>query len=524
MTGRRFAGALRKGFLINGKPAQPGTLHAPYLKSAYNLLEQVLADADKNKLAQRERSITLADGTRLMASTRFGQNEIRIDVPAGKDGSETKLPMEERTTPYLWVGARIDWTKTAPGWFDDRHALGLHVFEPGINGIVGNHVVADWQYENVSSGWSYKLANPRPEGVTPGHWVLDNTSNWQRSSGLTYTRHGLYCAAAHLYDLSICQDANQSYDGSHEYPYDPKAPGETRISGYGETIPLWDTVVVLDPDTAQTPSDRRELLRIPELLEQLGVSGQAMVLPGNYVIKLGAMGGCTEVPLFAELEVRVGKGANAKTQRFNVEIPFTTQEFRPTFPYGWNTPPFYSTPCAFQQGNNPHAGNFWQSAVLVNVRNNSISLQDNFVPEHGFEPAPYNFSWECDPVTPTDIYIMVARPWATPFDSEWPKRIAYCVIFWDDTFPWATPSDSAQAAASQQVNEITSLAPNIEGLYYWNAAAKQFEARAFSGSAADATWVDTYSATSLAAGKRFRGITIGYTTYTEEPAFVCPDA
>lgn len=90
---------LRKRFFVNGEPVSGSTLHAPYLKPANTLLNAMKQRMQLGGLQQLAQRYTTEDGAVLTAISRFGQDEIRIDVPFRQGGSVTHQEVPVIETP-----------------------------------------------------------------------------------------------------------------------------------------------------------------------------------------------------------------------------------------------------------------------------------------------------------------------------------------------------------------------------------------------------------------------------------------
>lgn len=86
---------LRKRFFVNGKPVTGSTLHAEYLKPANVLLDAVKQRMKLDNLQQLAQRYITEDGATLTAMSRFGQDEIRIDVPQVSAGSVSQQSAPE---------------------------------------------------------------------------------------------------------------------------------------------------------------------------------------------------------------------------------------------------------------------------------------------------------------------------------------------------------------------------------------------------------------------------------------------
>lgn len=73
--------SLRKRYFTNGDPSPVSPLHAPYLHVAQVLLGMVKQRMQMGNLQQLWQQYTTEDGATIRAMSRFGQDEIWIDVP-----------------------------------------------------------------------------------------------------------------------------------------------------------------------------------------------------------------------------------------------------------------------------------------------------------------------------------------------------------------------------------------------------------------------------------------------------------
>lgn len=90
---------LRKRFFVNGEPVTGSTLHAQYLKPANTLLNAIKQRMQLGGLQQLAQRYITEDGAVLTAMSRFGQDEIRIDVPYRQGGSVTHQEVPVIETP-----------------------------------------------------------------------------------------------------------------------------------------------------------------------------------------------------------------------------------------------------------------------------------------------------------------------------------------------------------------------------------------------------------------------------------------
>lgn len=138
---------LRKRFFVNGEPVAGSTLHAEYLKPANTLLNAVKQRMQMGGLQQLAQRYVTEDGAVLTAMSRFGQDEIRIDVPHLNPASppEQPLPPIERNTEFVeycvwgadaeWLSERVAVT-VYPEILMDRS--GTHVYSSRIVFLSGS--------------------------------------------------------------------------------------------------------------------------------------------------------------------------------------------------------------------------------------------------------------------------------------------------------------------------------------------------------------------------------------------------
>lgn len=529
---------LRKRYFINGEPSPANEQHTKYLKPAMKLLDYVRGQMG-DQLQQHLQRVTLEDGAHIEAHMRHGQAEIWIDIPR-VGGKEEAEPRPE-PLPYLWVGARVAWERMQD--LITNYALGLHVFEPKLNGVASNYPIPRFEGTQPQLG-TLREANPTPDAA-PLAWTARTDADGTRR-GIYTTRHGLYAAGMYMYpnmhgyplylygDFTFPHDPEAAEDDWQRRPYDVPGAWGTPPKAPDGTWPLWDVVCVLDPYEGRIdPTDRRELLRLSDMARELDLpSGEGKIVSGDYVVKLASADGCNVVPLEVDLEVRVLKAPYTIRKRFEVTIPKGTSWPRPAFPYGHQWPSEWSS-CPFESGNNPHAENWWQGAVLANPRG-SIRRVEAYVPAHGFAPEGYDFDWECsDGAYPTDIYIGVTKPLVTPWydnEDELAQTMAYCVMFWQSQYPWVPSPGQLEALLPAEFALIKNAALAVltgdadGGLFYWDDKASVFIRKAHDGSLFDGTWAPPFEAATLALHKRFRGIVIGGETFLAEPGYGCPDA
>lgn len=94
---------MRKRFFVNGKPVAGSVEHAPYLRVAHVLLDQVKQRMQMGSLQQLGQQYTTETGVTVRALSRFGQDEIWIDVPVIPANPQMSRPVKELETFLLWV-------------------------------------------------------------------------------------------------------------------------------------------------------------------------------------------------------------------------------------------------------------------------------------------------------------------------------------------------------------------------------------------------------------------------------------
>lgn len=113
---------LRKRFFVNGEPVAGSTLHAEYLKPVLKLLAEMKQRMQAGGLQQLAQRYTTEDGAVLTAMSRFGQDEIRIDVPYRQGGSVTHQEVPVIETPeFVRVLRVVGYTI----WLVDQTSTGL---------------------------------------------------------------------------------------------------------------------------------------------------------------------------------------------------------------------------------------------------------------------------------------------------------------------------------------------------------------------------------------------------------------
>lgn len=482
-----------------------------YTRDATKLLGFVKEQMGFAGLNQLSKQITLENGVVLFAASSHGQDEIRIYAPPQPKPkpSHKEEKRGEEPHPYLWVGARIMYEKsTNVPW----GGFSLTVSEPGQNGIVVGQGV---YWGNYLDSYSYaSIAAPGDSSETPFD-VAAQDAQWATRSWIPQGRHPNYIsdrATDHIaYSeygrMAFTKHLLRSYDNLYSTnsprmgirvlsPHDPLGTPEqlaarTFPTGYAETMKnLWEQVVVLDPDeggrtpTSHRPEDR-EVLDI--LSQATGVSGVAMVLSGEYVIKVVAVGNtcawsnvaapnnygwnedCINYydPIWIEIEVRVGKAPNTTTQRFEVEIERASEYYADLWPFG------DTQGVVPQHADNIHRNCWWQGAILVDVLGGSIRKENYYVPDY------VGTDIGCGITTPGtckrtkwDIYVQIFQPYCAYATGSYSTEAATQVyglqtnarqgIYGQLSIPSRT-LDQVKAAAAMVINDTTG-----EGLYKYD--------------------------------------------------------
>lgn len=89
---------MRKRFFINGKPVAGSGLHARYLRPAHVLLDALRQRMQMGNLQQLAQRYVTEDGATITALSRFGQDEIRIDVPQRHEVTVQHAKTTQETT------------------------------------------------------------------------------------------------------------------------------------------------------------------------------------------------------------------------------------------------------------------------------------------------------------------------------------------------------------------------------------------------------------------------------------------
>lgn len=94
---------MRKRFFANGEPTAGTVLHAPYLRIAQGLLDAVKMQMQASGLQQLGQQYTTETGVTIRATSRFGQDEIWIDVPVQPSPPQELPKPEFMDGYYVWA-------------------------------------------------------------------------------------------------------------------------------------------------------------------------------------------------------------------------------------------------------------------------------------------------------------------------------------------------------------------------------------------------------------------------------------
>lgn len=385
----------------------------------------------------------IGDGTSFTGTP----TEFRSAQSGEEKITELELKNEEvNVAPYMWIGARIRW-EDHPGLIGTPahvampwYGLTVMVMEPGDNGLVISSGNFSW-YSYVGGNEATETVDLAQAQSTFSSSFPDAPStmhcfqffNVNDSTSFLFTKNGL-----RLYDQLVGDPVSTVFS-----PFDPEidptkpldrvfAADDGNYYSYGGARGAWDQVVVLDPqegDGTAPEDDRVDTDWSRKLLERSGMKNQ--VLSGNYIVKIAAWGdprrrtsrgdqhppstgahyhsACdfreylTEMnlPLRVEVEVRLGKQPFTTTQTFTIEVPDYDEDItRTLYPFGDSG----YAPCPIFSGQNPHAANWWQGALLVDVEGGTVERQEYNAPSC-FAPSTYNFDTLYRTRYPMDIYV-----------------------------------------------------------------------------------------------------------------------
>lgn len=311
---------------------------APYMGLARKLLGELKEGMAFAKLLQNERTVKLSDGTMISVSSRFGQDEVRIEKPIFVPVVEEE-ERKEVHEPYLWIGVRVETGGMYTVYGQDYLAGSLHlsVWEPGFD------------LEHPEKSADADLLSNRYEGET-------NKEVYPLQDSLTATV-GMYTVFRSRSNLLCFSDW-----AGEQYRKDP-AKEE-----------LFDVVVVGDMD---------------DLLET-GFKWDPLY--GNYTVKVCFVADECEEPTPVDFRLRICVGRDERSIVYD-EVHHIDEASQYRFmylPYGWfgqiySPSDCFSTPS--DNGKNPHGLNWWQEGARVSVPWNErqgVSIEQGLRPV-GFE-------------------------------------------------------------------------------------------------------------------------------------------
>lgn len=415
------------------------------------------------------------------------------DLTRKREDSEEEEEEKEEFSPYMWVGIRV---KQEVASFNERDTsiplsgILTYMVEPSVEGVARGCVVNS----NQVSWWVNMEADldaipPPPdlppldppsidEGLAnfkdfwsylssfPSHLhnlLFVDTSDSGGNAGFAFSANGLRCYDQFNREL-FNADMTPTENVMQFAPYDPELPedeqdglsAEPPLRTYGpgfeqhyydSRIPdghrAWDVCYVLDPQEAEAidpydPRDRVNLAR--RILENAGMAAsQAVVLPGEYVLHLGAYGDNTlkssragdrnglidgtwgglstdyfwplditdmgdylytlYQPMELEVEVRLRKSPETVKFNYNITIQNYAVSGANTMPGG--TPTITGDGCPYG-GPNKHGPN-WGDSIVIDVLGGTSRL--GFQDDAGVFGAS-NFDTEPDNRRGgTDLYI-----------------------------------------------------------------------------------------------------------------------
>ncbi len=538
----------RRRFLIAGVTTAATVAHAAFLKPVRELLEAMKNRMKLGGLNQLTQEYTNEDGVKLTASSRFGQDEMIIDVPKTEGGEEKeeKKPTEKHA-PYLWVGARVLYDtprSESPARFT------LMVIEPGQNQLVTDPLSTQWYYSSDAYLPNLKL-DSQDVGMAQylgpaGRW---NYTTFDDDGQMVFTRSLL-----RHYGGLIFPDAAGPILPAHD-PYgtpEGKAarvrPSSVQFPAEFEEVEEWDQVVVLDPDeggaepTSHRAGDRQVLAR----LAQVTGTPIPVVIPGDYIIKVMSIGVPCAVSSAAapyanygwdedvnsaygnktiEVEVRVGKEPNTIRRRFTTVLRSHSELFRDMHPFG----NLHELPVHCDMGPNPH-GPWWvQTAIHANPTANTINVSaqipDVFAPGASAQLCRRKL-WDC--------YVQIFPPqclYATGFyGNEAGRQIWEMIALQIRTGtvePYSIPRRT-QAEIQAAANAVID-ATSGEGLYHYDPATNVFSPvpvydlgpDVLGSPNTDFAWEDQFRHLSLSACRGFAKVRLGFgNPLVQDNAFV----
>lgn len=417
-------------------------------------------------------NVTLEDGTTIQAITNDGMDTLRIHASSSfiQPVQTTREEEELQPVPYMWVGARIKWAgstfyNVGDGSGVPWYGLMVSLAEPAgkggePNGLLWTTTNAGWQVP-ASADLSDAAALMTPStiaglvqtmhtvwsGAPPFHvfpigWHNLALDDKTYSDRLFFSKNGLLG-----YDAQWCLSSTPAAQSLT--PFDPLLPATNQLSGrnfgsalgdlqaLGYAVAPWDVVYVLDADTAaKQTDDRKHILNAQAILERAGMAtGTARVLPGDYLLNLGAWGdnriyssrqneavatldptlwvrtGLADfaeyrttnklLPMAVEIEVRLGKEPLQQTFNFELVLPRYDSSNRNAFPFG--TADYGLDACASPDGQNTMA-NWHTQSIAINVDNGTAQLSDT-LPDGVFMRSNFSYDDYKYKRYPLEIYV-----------------------------------------------------------------------------------------------------------------------
>ena len=154
---RRFSNPIRYRFSANGETTSLTPEHAKYLRVANKVLEGVLSSASYSGLPQHNRRIKLEDGTTIYAATRFGQQELRINLPIEMRKKKPRkeiiaLPAQDRLVVGLYGLKTLhkfsEKNGTASAEFSASGGEWEYIYDY-CSGWNSHAVYFDWMYDTI---------------------------------------------------------------------------------------------------------------------------------------------------------------------------------------------------------------------------------------------------------------------------------------------------------------------------------------------------------------------------------------
>jgi hypothetical protein len=326
----------------------------------------------------------------------------------------------------------------------------------------------DASIEDAYKDWTDPWSDGRDHAEThmqPGAGVgsIDITIGGDSFQGF----EGRFLASANglrMESINIWQETNVSdwlgFDplAKDQTGQDVRVLGDRHVRDQFGHIPapkvLWDVVYTLDPheDEMEPPVDSRKYMLNARRFLEKNAGMKTQVLPGEYILALmcydttpqlqstragEAIPGFsdpnglairraegdydeymkpinTTTNLGVEVEVRLGKGAEATTFHFTTTIPESNDDMYANKPYGID----WHEPCSPIGGPNPAGPNFAPQYIAIDVYGGSARWVDKG--EVDLYPILGGgvYSYPGDDRVELDVYFHVV-PWAQPDDSYW---------------------------------------------------------------------------------------------------------